>query len=452
MDLVWKLAAVVGLVLANGFFVAAEFSLVTVRRTKVEQLVREGRPFAGTLKRATQHLDAFIAAVQLGITMASLGLGWIGEPALAQLFEPLFLSLRIGFAEAAAHTAAIICAFVIITALHVILGELAPKAIALQRPEATSLFVVRPVEIFLKVFRPFIWAMNSMGLAVVRALGLKPVKASDVAYSEEEIKMLVRASSEAGILEREEQHMVQRALAFSDLRGDQVMVPRTEIVALPLELSKKGLLARIADSGFTRYPVYRETLDDIMGILNVKDLLPAIEQLGGNVDLAPFIRPPATLPETVSIYRILSRMKEGHAHMIILIDEFGGTAGLVTLRDLMERVFGEMREELDGDEKPLFEEVEGGDVLIDGLALIPDVEERLGIRLEGDPDLNTIGGLVFSVLGHKPELGEAVERNGYRFSVEELDGMRISRVRFTRLTGAASEAAAREASEPPGSS
>jgi putative hemolysin len=435
MDLVWKLAAVLGLVLANGFFVAAEFSLVAIRRTKIEQLLREGRPFADVLKRATQNLDAFIAASQLGITMASIGLGWIGEPALAGLFEPLFLALGIGFAETAAHTVAIILAFTIITALHVILGELAPKAIALQRPEATSLLVVRPLEVFLKIFRPFIWVMNSIGLGLVRMLGFRPVKASEVAHSEEEIKMLVRASSDAGILAREEQYMVQRALAFSDLRADQVMVPRTEIVALPLELPKEELLAQIADSGFTRYPLYRESLDDIVGILNVKDLLPAVEKLGGTVNLGPFMRPPVTLPETVSIYRILSRMKQGHSHMIVLIDEFGGTAGLVTPRDLMERVFGEVREEFDSDEKPLFEEIEGGDVLIDGLALIEDVEERLGIELEEDADLNTIGGYVFSVLGHKPELGEAVDSDGHRFSVEELDGMRIARVRFRRVAG-----------------
>ncbi len=451
MDLFWKLLAVTGLVLANGFFVAAEFSLVAVRRTKVEELVREGRPFAGVLKRATQHLDAFIAACQLGITMASIGLGWIGEPALADLFEPLFHSLGAPLAGPAAHTLAVISAFAIITALHVILGELAPKAIALQRPAATSLLVVQPLEVFLKIFRPFIWAMNSIGLAVVRALGFHPVPEAEVVHTEEEINMLVRASSEAGILAREEQYMVQRALAFSDLRGDQVMVPRTEIVALPLELPKEELLARIAESDFTRYPVYRESLDDVVGILNVKDLLTAIEGLGERVDLAPFARPPVTLPETVSIYRILSRMKQGHAHMIVLIDEFGGTAGLVTLRDLMERVFGEVREEFETDERPAFEQLEGGEVLIDGLTLIDDVEESLGIELEEEhPDLNTIAGYVFSALGHKPELGESVERNGYRFTVEELDGIRISRVRFARTPGAPQPRSTQAAPTPAG--
>lgn len=445
MDVVWKLLAVMALVLANGFFVAAEFGLVAIRRTKVEQLVQEGRPFATTLKRATQRLDAFIAASQLGITMASIGLGWIGEPTLARLFEPVFRSIGVDFAQTAAHSAAVICAFAVITALHVILGELAPKAIALQKPEATSLMVVTPLEIFLKVFRPFIWVLNAIGLATVRALGFRPASASEIAHSEEEIKMLVRASSEAGILEREEQYMVQRALAFSDLRGDQVMVPRTEIVALPLQLPKTELLAQVSDSGFTRYPVYRDTLDDIVGILNVKDLLPAIEQLDETVDLTAFAHPPVTLPETVSIYRILARMKQGQSHMIVLIDEFGGTAGLVTARDLMERVFGEVREEFEDGEKPPFEEVEGGDVLIDGLTLIEDVEEKLGIELEEDPDLNTIGGFVFSVLGHKPELGEAVERDGYRFSVEELDGMRIARVRLARLAGTTSNASRPEA-------
>jgi CBS domain containing-hemolysin-like protein len=438
MDLAWKLLAVLGLVLANGFFVAAEFSLVAVRRTKVEELVQDDRPFATALKRATQHLDSFIAASQLGITMASIGLGWIGEPALAHLFEPPFRSIAGSLSAAAAHTAAVICAFTLITALHVILGELAPKAIALQRPDATALLVVTPLEVFLKIFRPFIWALNAIGLGVVRALGFTPLKESEVVHSEEEISMLVRASSDAGVLEHEEQAMVQRALAFSDLRGDQVMVPRTEIVALPLTLSRAELQRRLAESGFTRYPVYDGTLDNVVGILNVKDLIPAIERLGEPVNLTAFARPPVTMPETVSIYRILSRMKQGHSHMIILIDEFGGTAGLVTLRDLMERVFGEVREEFEADERPLFEELAGGGLLVDGLALIEDVEERLGVELEDDPDVNTIGGFVFSSLGHKPELGESIARDGYRFTVEELDGMRIARVRVEPLASAPS--------------
>ncbi len=442
--LIWKLLAVFGLVLANGFFVAAEFALVAVRRTKVEQLLQEGRPFAPALKRATENLNAHIAAAQLGITMASIGLGWVGEPALAHLVEPLFGALQPRLAAAAAHTLAVVCAYILITALHVVLGEQVPKVMALQRPAETSLVIVTPLEVFLRVFRPFIWALNAVSLAVIRALGFRPVQEAEAVHSEEEINMLVRASSDAGVLEHEEQAMVQRALAFSDLRGDQVMVPRTEIVALPLALSREELLRRLADSGFTRYPVYDGTLDNIVGILNVKGLLSAIERLGETVNLTAFARPPVTMPETVSIYRILSRMKQGHSHMIVLIDEFGGTAGLVTLRDLMERVFGEVREEFEGDERPLFEELEGGGLLVDGLALIEDVEERLGVELEDDPDVNTIGGFVFSTLGHKPELGESIERDGYRFTVEELDGMRIARVRLEPLAGAASRIPASE--------
>ncbi|MBA2563924.1 MAG: HlyC/CorC family transporter [Gemmatimonadetes bacterium] len=432
MDVVWKLVVVVALVLANGFFVAAEFALVSIRRTKVEQIAREGRPFAGTLRRVVTDVNPYIAAAQLGITMASIALGWIGEPTLARLFEPIFSSFSPRFAETAGHTLAIVAAYTIITALHVILGEQVPKVIALQRPEATSLLIVQPLLVFRAVFRPFIWVLNSLSLAIVRGFGFKAAEAeAEAVHSEEEIKMVVRASSDAGILGQEEQTMVQRALAFSDLRGDQVMVPRTEIVSLPLELPKADLLARIAESTFTRYPVYRQTLDDVVGILNVKDLLPVVDRLAAQVDLTPFARPPVTLPETVSIYRILARMKEGHAHMIVMIDEFGGTAGLVTLRDLMERVFGEVREESGEDEKPPFERLAGGEVLIDGLALIEDVEENLGIELEESADLNTIGGFVFSAIGHKPAVGEEVERNGYRFRVEELDGMRIARVRFT---------------------
>src|SRR5687768_11009704 len=259
------------LVLANGFFVAAEFSIVTVRKTRIDQLIAEGHRGARAVRRAVSAPDSYIAATQLGITMASIGLGWIGEPALAGMIQPLIGFVPAQMAETTAHTIAVAIAFAIITALHIVLGELAPKTVALEKPEATSLVVVKPTELFMKAFWPFIWLLNGTGRAVVNMLGLRSQGGHALVHSEEELKMLVTASQEAGVLEEQEEQMLHRVFGFADLTAGQVMIPRTELVALSADTPVRDLIAKIALGHHTRLPVYRNDLDNVVGTLHVTD-------------------------------------------------------------------------------------------------------------------------------------------------------------------------------------
>src|SRR4051794_902896 len=277
------LLAIMTLVMANGFFVAAEFALVTVRRTRIDQLIAEGSATARVVRRALSDPDSYIAATQLGITMTSLGLGWIGEPALASVIEPAFgvLGARVGLATA--HSVAFTIAFAAITALHIVLGELAPKTVALQHPERTSLIVARPTELFMRVFWPFIRLLNGMGRTVVKAFGLRGPSGHSLVHSEEELKMLVTASQEAGVIEEDEEQMLHRVFGFADLTAGQVMVPRTEMVAVAADGPIEAVLQAVARGAHDRYPVYRNDLDNIMGILHLADLVPVLAR-GGPVN------------------------------------------------------------------------------------------------------------------------------------------------------------------------
>lgn len=435
MDIFVRLLAVLLLVAANGFFVASEFALVTVRRTRIDQLVAEGKPLARAVRRAISDIDAYIAATQLGITMASIGLGWIGEPALVGLLEPwvrrvpLFEGLPGWVPTITAHGIAVAIAFSIITGLHIVLGELAPKTVAIQRAERTSMAIALPMELFYRTFRPFIVVLNGAGMMVLRAFGFDPVPAGHyVAHSEEELKMIVTMSTEAGVLAPEEEDMIHRVFEFADLTANQVMVPRTEIVGLPVGASPEQITEALHGHGFTRYPVFDGSLDSILGVVNVKDLLPMLENGGRALDLRRVMHAPTALPETVRLFQLLAAMQAQRRHMVILIDEFGGTAGIVTLRDVMERIVGDVRSEKEAG-GPDFEVVAEREALIDGLVLIQDVNEQFGLGLD-DEEYTTIGGYAFGALGRRPEVGDEVVAPGCRLVVEALDGMRVSRLRL----------------------
>ncbi|MBI4484973.1 MAG: HlyC/CorC family transporter, partial [Acidobacteria bacterium] len=288
--ILWRLAAVMALVLANGFFVAAEFSIVTVRKTRIDQLIAEGHLGARAVRRAVTDPDGYIAATQLGITMASLGLGWIGEPVLATMIQPAFSVLPTSIAEATAHTVAVTIAFLIVTALHIVLGELAPKTIALERPEATALLVVKPTELFMKIFSPFIRLLNGAGRAVVNLLGLHSRGGHALVHSEEELKMLVTASQEAGVLEEDEEQMLHRVFGFADLTAGQIMVPRTELVAIEVGTTRQALIEQIANGPHTRLPVYQNDLDNITGVLHVTDLIKVLVTPDADIDVAALAR------------------------------------------------------------------------------------------------------------------------------------------------------------------
>lgn len=430
IDIAFRLLAVLALVFANGFFVAAEFSLVTVRKTRVDQLIAEGHRRARTVRRALSDPDSYIAATQLGITMASLGLGWIGEPALAGLIEPLFAFLPPERVAVTAHTLAIAVAFALITALHIVLGELAPKTIALQHPEHTSLWVAKPTELFMRGFWPFITLLNGMGRAAVNALGLRPPSGHSLVHSEEELKMLVTASQEAGVLEEQEEQMLHRVFGFGDLTAGQVMVPRTEMVALAADATLNEVIADVANVPHTRFPVYRDSVDDILGVVHIKDLFGAATTPAEDFSLANLAREALTVPETMKADDLLAEMQRRRTHHAIVIDEYGGTAGMVTFEGLMSRIVGEMGEAAD-QTTPKIVTLADGSALVDGLTLVQDLNERFGLRIDENV-YTTVGGYVLGRLGRRARLGDRIDVEDRTLRVEALDGLRVARVFFSR--------------------
>jgi putative hemolysin len=431
------LLAIMLLVLGNGFFVAAEFSLVTVRKTRIDQLIAEGSATARVVRRALRDPDSYIAATQLGITMTSLGLGWIGEPALAHVIEPAFAALGDRIAVATSHSIAFAIAFAIITALHIVLGELAPKTVALQHPERTSLIIARPTELFMKVFWPFIRLLNGMGRAVVQAFGLRAPSGHSLVHSEEELKMLVTASQEAGVIEEDEEQMLHRVFGFADLTAGQVMVPRTEMVAVAEDASMDAVLQAVARGGHDRYPVYRKDLDNIVGVLHLTDLL-AVVARSGPVDVAALARDAYTVPETMPADTLLGEMRAHNTPLAIVIDEYGGTAGLVTFAGLMERIVGSLGHEgADGRITVLAD----GSALVDGRALATDVNAQFGVHID-ETVYNTLGGYVLGRLGRGARLGDRIEVERRTMRVEALDGLRVARVFISRERGAGKRDAA----------
>jgi CBS domain containing-hemolysin-like protein len=428
------LLAIMALVFANGFFVAAEFALVTVRKTRIDQLIAEGHRGARTVRRAITDPDSYIAATQLGITMASLGLGWIGEPALASLIEPVFHAVgdRLGpigvdqpwVAAVSAHTVAVVISFSIITALHIVLGELAPKTVALQQAETVSLLVARPTELFMKGFWPFITFLNGLGNLVVRSMGFRPPTGHALVHSEEELKMLVTASQEAGVLEEEEEQMLHRVFAFSDLTAGQIMVPRTEMAAVELETPIAQVAEIAARGGYARLPVYRRHIDDIAGTVHVADLLQILARGETLPDLGPVVRDAFAVPETMTADALLAEMRERGSGVAIVIDEFGGTAGMVTFAGLMERIVGGVSP---GGGPARITVLADGSALIDGLALVADVNEQFGLHID-EETYNTIGGYALGRLGRRARVGDRIEIEGRTLRVEALDGLRVARV------------------------
>ncbi|MGC4082174.1 MAG: hemolysin family protein [Vicinamibacterales bacterium] len=419
-DVLWRLAGVLALVAANGFFVAAEFAIVTVRKTRIDQLIAEGHTRAIAVRRAISDPDSYIAATQLGITMASIGLGWIGEPALAEMVQPAVSFLPTGIAEATSHSISVAIAFGIVTALHITLGELAPKTIALERSEATALMVVRPTELFMRTFWPFIRLLNGMGRAVVRAIGLRGSEGHAMVHSEEELKMLVTASQEAGVLEEQEEQMLHRVFDFADLTAGQVMVPRTEVVAVEAETSGDALLAAIAKAGFPTIPVYRENLDNVVGMLHTVDVVKAIVSGRRDLDAASLARETLNVPETMAADDLLASLRQRGVREAIVIDEYGGTAGLVTFEWLMERIVGAA-----GTGRIVVHP--DGSADIDGLTLVTDVNEQFGLSIDEDT-YTTLGGYVMGRIGRRARLGDAFDVEGRRMKVIGLDGLRVSKV------------------------
>ncbi|MBL7163058.1 MAG: HlyC/CorC family transporter [Anaerolineales bacterium] len=427
-----KLLAVMVLVLANGFFVAAEFALVSVRGTRIAELVAQGNQPAKWAQKALENPDQVIAATQLGITLASLGLGWVGEPALSHLLEPLILLFPANIQSEVSHSIAAGLSFAIITFLHVVVGELAPKSIALQNPEGTSLRVARPTLWMEWIFKPFIWALNGTGNFLLKIAGVQPASGHELVHSVEELKMIVTASAEGGVVEDEEREMLYAVFDFGELLVRQVMIPRTEILGFEIDMNLDESIKIAIHSTFTKFPVYDDDLDNIFGVVHIKDLLRAEHDPQRQNCLArDLIREAFFVPETVPVWRVLKEFRDRRQHIAIVMDEFGGTAGLVTLEDLMEEIVGEVSDPFDI-VQPEIQKHADGSVMLDGLALIEEVNDALGINLD-EPNYDTIAGFVLGRLGRIPEIGDAIEVEGLRFQIKSMDGMRIEQLSLSPI-------------------
>jgi CBS domain containing-hemolysin-like protein len=429
-DIAWRLAAVLALVVANGFFVAAEFAIVTVRKTRIDQLIAEGVGRAVGVRDAITSPDRFIAATQVGITMTSLGLGWLGEPAVARTIEPALAYLPADWARAGAHSIAFGISFAFITSLHVVCGELAPKTIALQHAEKTALLVTGPTRVFMRALWPFIALLNGLGTRLVRLLGLRPPSGHSMVHSEEELKMLVTASQEAGVLEEDEEQMLHRVFGFGDLTAGHVMVPRTEMNGTKADATLPQLIAQVARQPHAWLPVFGEGMDDIVGFLHVEDLFPALTAPAEDFRVTDYLREAITVPETLKADDVLEEMKRHGTHHAVVIDEYGGTAGLVTFEGLMERIVGEVGSEFSAG-RTRISVLPDGSAMVDGLALTTDVNEQFALHIDEDV-YTTVGGFVLGQLGRRARLGDRVEIEGRVLRVEALDGLRVARVYLTK--------------------
>ncbi len=434
------IVAVVALIAANGFFVAGEFALVKIRSTRINQLAEEGNRTAKIIQTQLEHLDTYIAATQLGITLASLALGWIGEPSLAHLIEPLFAWIGGTAAEALTHTLAIVISFTIITAGHIILGELVPKSIALQRTEGAVFFVSRPLQLFARIFRPFIVLMNSIGNAVVRLFGLQETSEHANVHSAEELEMLVVQSRQGGAIDAQEEELLHHIFDFGDKTVQQVMVPRTEIVGVPISASLEQVQVIFATEQYTRLPAYEGSIENIVGIVHLKDVftLSRTPVERASFELTRLLRPVLYVTQTTTIEAVLPQMRSKRIHLAIVLDEYGATAGMVTLEDIMEEIVGEVQDEFDTRERGVRPEVErlpDGTASVDGLMALSSFADQFGVKLPLS-SAHTIGGYVFERLDRLPTVGDSIPLGDYRLRVEELDHRRIARVHVERQGGA----------------
>lgn len=414
------------LVALNAFFVAAEFSLVKVRKTRLAELSETGSSQATVALNVTSKLDTYLSASQLGITLASLGLGWLGEPAIATLLHPLFKNL-VGWDEVLVRTVSMVIAFLIITFLHIVLGELVPKSIAIQDAEGTALRTAGPLKAFYKIFYPVISALNGLANIVLKQWGIEPANEADLAHTEEELRMLVDVSQRHGILDKMEGKLLDNVFEFSDRVVSEVMVPRQDMVCLYIQDSMEEVLKTVREFGHTRYPLCDDDKDNVIGLVHIRDLI-GLREASEIQNISHVKRDILIVPEGMPISHLVQKMRAQRTHLAVVVDEFGGTAGMVTIEDLIEELVGEIYDEFENSEQSEIIKLAEGEYLINGRVLLDDVSDLLGVVLE-EETVSTIGGYVFNRLGRRPVKGDSVEFDGYSFIVVEVVGFRITRVK-----------------------
>ena len=404
------------LVLGNAIFVAAEYALVTGRRSRLEERAERGGRGAKTALRLMDDPVRFISTVQVGITISAILLGAIGEPLLSGLMEP-----------PVSTTVAFLISFAILTYLSVVLGELVPKAVALQRAEVLAIALAIPLDFLAKITHPLVWVLQVSANGVLRLLRVKPAPAGMIAYTREDIRHSVAAAEDVGEFQEAEEEMLYKVFDFASKEVSAVMVPRPEVVAISVDMPPEDALATVVDSPFTRYPVYRGSLDEIVGVLHVRDLFGAMHDLGmASVSLEAIVRPAYVVPETKDLAALLADFRRGKQHMAVVVDEYGAMEGIVTLEDVLEEIVGEIEDEFDLPDTSV-ERIDDNRIRIEGTYTIDDFNEEFGTDLEQE-DFHTMAGLVFGELGRAPEVGDAVAADGLLLTVFEIEGSRIMRI------------------------
>lgn len=421
-----SLILVLVLVLLNGFFVAAEFAMVKVRGSRIDALVQEGNVRAKFARSIVNNLNAYLSACQLGITLASLGLGWVGEPVVAVMLEPVMEKL--GVPHLVTQTVSFIIAFSLITMLHITIGEQFPKTYAIRQSERVTLWSAAPMVMFYKLMLPFIWLLNGTSNWLLRKSGIEPEAEHDSVHTQEEIRLLMQESHKSGLIDNTELTLVDNVFEFTETIAKEVMIPRTEMVCLyahqPFETIKQTAIQEM----HTRFPVCDPDKDNIIGFIHIKDLLRAPEELE---DIRTITRPLLSVPESMPISMLLRIMQKKKTEMALLIDEYGGTSGLVTVEDIIEEIVGEIQDEFD-EERPKIEQKDNFTSSVDGLVLIEEINDLFGLEIETD-NYDTIGGWMYSQVETPPRKGQKALFEGFEFVIEEVDHMRISRLLIRKL-------------------
>ncbi|MFY4775483.1 hemolysin family protein [Metabacillus sp. RGM 3146] len=434
MDIV-NLLLVAFLIAITAFFVATEFAIVKVRSSRLDQLIAEGNTKAFAAKTVTSNLDEYLSACQLGITITALGLGWLGEPAVERLLHPVFVSLHIN--ESLAGILSFIIAFAVITFLHVVIGELAPKTLAIQKAESVTMAFSKPLMFFYKVMFPFIWVLNNSARLFAGIFGLKPVSGSELAHSEEELRIILTESYQSGEINQSEFRYVNRIFEFDDRVAKEIMVPRTEIATVSIEKEFRENLETMNTEKYTRYPVVNGDKDHILGMINIKeiftDLFYLSEEERKNVSLEKYIRPVIQVIDSIPIHDLLIKMQKERVHMAILVDEYGGTAGLVTVEDILEEIVGEIRDEFDQDEVSEIQKKGEAHYLVDGKVLLDQINSLFHLDID-EEEIDTVGGWILSRnIDIQPGQGFLYE--GHQFTVVETEGHLIRSIDIKKVEG-----------------
>lgn len=421
------------LVALNGFFVAAEFSLVSARKSRLEIKAGEGSNGAKAALRLLANPTLFISAVQLGVTLASLALGLVGEPTISRILEPLAEKIAsegtIGYVT---HVIAIVISFTLVTFLHIVFGELVPKMFALERAEFFATIAALPLELFAKVFSPFLWVFNKVGGAVGKLLGLHASLDESAVYTEDEIIQLVKLSQQSGHLNEEEEELINKVFEFSDTTVKEAMIPRTEIVAIPITSNLEDIAKAFRQYGYSRLPVYGESLDDIKGVLHSKDVMQYFLVKTRLFKIEKVVKPPFYVVDTAKLEEVLRQMQKGKTHFGFVVDEHGGVEGIITLEDLLEEIVGDISDEHDEEVSEQIKPQSDGSYLLDGNLVVRDLNRRMGMNLPISEGYTTIAGFLMSEAGQILSAGETVKFNGHIFKVEEVDKRRILKVRMEK--------------------